>query len=159
MYIRSLTASHLLHLPPDPEEVFPRELLELADGPLAGAVQGGEQGHVLRHVLQADRYPEHGPHSMMHSAHYMLHGVHYRRHGAHCMLHSAHYMLHRVHYKLKSTYYILHFLYKILHSKPYKAAQCTPVCSECNYSLTNEYPNIFVASQSNEYFPNEYIRL
>ena len=52
--------SHLLHLPPDPEEVLPRELLELADGPVAGAVQGGEQLHVLGHVLQAHRHPAHG---------------------------------------------------------------------------------------------------
>ena len=33
------------------------------------------------------------------------------------------------------------------------------MCSKCNFSLTNEYPNIFVASKSNQYLPKDYICL
>ena len=40
---------------------------------------------------------------------------------------------------------------------PYSQPFIQPVCSEYNFSLTNEYPNIFVASKSNKYLPNEYI--
>ena len=31
------------------------------------------------------------------------------------------------------------------------------VCSECNFLLTNEYPNIFVNLESNKYLQNKHI--
>ena len=40
---------------------------------------------------------------------------------------------------------------------PYSQPFIQPVCSEYNFSLKNEYPDIFVASKSNKYLPNEYI--
>jgi hypothetical protein len=44
--------THLLDLLEDAEEVEAGEALQFFNAPLAGGVQGGEQLHVLGHVLQ-----------------------------------------------------------------------------------------------------------
>ncbi len=44
--------THLLDLLEDAEEVESGEALQFLNAPLAGGVQGGEQLHVLGHVLQ-----------------------------------------------------------------------------------------------------------
>ena len=49
---------YLFHLPKDPEEVEPDELLEFLDGPGAGGVEPGDELHVLGNVLQSGGHTE-----------------------------------------------------------------------------------------------------
>jgi hypothetical protein len=49
--------THLLDLLEDPEEVESGEALQFLNAPFAGGVQGGEQLHVLGHVLQPSGDP------------------------------------------------------------------------------------------------------
>jgi hypothetical protein len=51
--------THLLDLLEDSEEVEAGEALQFLNAPLAGGVQGGEQLHVLGHVLQPRGDPAH----------------------------------------------------------------------------------------------------